>query len=199
MCFLVDSSVVAPKLRPNIIYIYCCSHIEKLRGRKTIFYLCQDLVMWSVSLTHLHMLSLVMWSTSLTHLHMLSLFPLCWELNLNLARAWKMLCCWAAPQALSLLFFDLTIPLWKKEDWTLSPCTCSSANHPLIPIIANSLFESQSYTKLIVLLKVQGSWWALDLEKAKFCSLPPSKQPGSPAWCLWQRKKTLEWVMHLYQ
>lgn len=94
MCFLVDSSVVAPKLRPNIIYIYCCSHIEKLRGRKTIFYLCQVLVMWS---------------TSLTHLHMLSFFPLCWELNLNLARAWKMLCCWAAPQALSLLFFDLTI------------------------------------------------------------------------------------------
>lgn len=110
MCFLVDSSVVAPKLRPNIIYIYCCSHIEKLRGRKTIFYLCQVLVMWSISLTHLHMLSLVMWSTLPTHLHMLSFFPLCWELNLNLARAWKMLCRWAAPQALSLLFFDLTIP-----------------------------------------------------------------------------------------
>lgn len=153
--------------------------------------------MWSMSLPHLHMLSLVMWSTTLTHLHMMwstpltctsQFFPIALRIEPEPCTCLKNALPLSPPQAPSL-FLILQFPLWKKEDWTLSPCTCSYANHPLIPIIANSLFESQNYTKLIVLLKVQGSWWALDLEKAKFCPLLPSKQPGSPAWCLWRERR----------
>lgn len=119
------------------------------------------------------MLHLVMWSTSLTHLHMLS-FSHCaenwtWTLQVLEKRSVAELHLKPRPS----YFLILQFPLWKKEDWTLSPCTCSSANHPLIPIIANSLFESQNCTKLIVQLKVQGSWWALDLERPSFVPFPP--------------------------